>query len=64
MNYMYAESLASIISGSINVNITSYGPSSGDLIEGDFLGSITGTSPIDSSSVTQAVNGIIHFYRD
>lgn len=61
---LYGDSLATISSGSIDLNLTDFGLTSGDLIDGSFSGTISGYSPVDSSLVTQTVSGIIHFYKD
>lgn len=54
----------SISSGSINLNFSDFGTMSGDLVDGTFSGTVTGPSPVDSSTVTQTISGVIHFYQD
>ena len=62
---LYADGVGSLSSGSIALNITQYGSNSGDLIEGDFSGSIMATDSIGGGTlVSQTISGSIHFFRN
>jgi hypothetical protein len=63
--YLYGEGIGSIASGSVAINITQFGNNPGDLIEGDFSGSIMANdSLIGGPLVSQSISGNIHFFRN
>ena len=63
--YSNAEGIGNVSSGSITINITQFGNNPGDLIEGNFSGSIMATDSTGGGTlVSQSISGNIHFFRD
>jgi hypothetical protein len=62
---LYAEGIGVLSSGNLSINITQFGNNAGDLIEGDFSGSIMAADSLNGGTlVNQSISGSIHFFRN